>query len=120
MNLWHMLRLACSLPMAPRAVPDGHINVVVLAACFDGGFRNVQNFLVASRRKQGAAEQVICAVAIMFAFDRFFHHAHGFVIKSRGVEYPSLADVRFGQVPTQCHGPAGSLPGAFDPHLHRG
>ena len=38
-------------------------------------------------------------------------------MQSGGVKDPGLADVRFGQVPAQSHGPAGSLARAFDPHL---
>jgi hypothetical protein len=58
-------------------VHDGHINVVVFTACFYGGFRDVQNFLVASRGEQGAAEQVIGALAVALAVDSLFDHAHG-------------------------------------------
>ena len=98
-------------------VHDGHINVVVFTACFYGGFRDVQNFLVASRGEQGAAEQVIGALAVALAVDSLFDHAHGFIMEFGGVEDPGLADLHFGQVPAQGHGPAGSLPRAFDPHL---
>ena len=95
----------------------GHVNVVVLAAGLDGGFRHVHHFLVAPGGKQRAAKQVISSLAIALALDGFLHHAHGFVVQFGGVEHPGLAHLHFGQVPAQGHGLAGSFARALHPHL---
>src|SRR5208282_2131566 len=57
------------------------------------------------------------AFAIALAFDSLFNHAHGFVMEFGGIEYPSLTDLDFGQVPTESYGLPGSVPCSLDPRL---
>jgi len=68
--LWHLFQMVFerrhpSLPHianrfffahGAQTVQDGYINVVVLTARFNGGFRSVQHFLVATCGEQGTAE----------------------------------------------------------------
>src|SRR6516225_2917244 len=87
-----------------ESVQDGHVRVIVLTACLNGSVRNGHDFLVASRSEQSTAEKVIGALAVALAFDGLFDHAHGFIVEPGGIENPGLADLHFGQVPTQGHG----------------
>ncbi len=94
-----------------EGIYDGDINVVVLAAGLEGDLDEFAYFLIAAGGKKSAAEQVIGAFAVFFAFDGFLNHANGFVMKFRGVEDPRLADLDFRQIPPQGDGAARRVAG---------